>query len=79
MRQSLLKKEASGSASSPQPEPRSNPPQEARSNPSQSTEVGIQNTPTYSQDVNSTESPSEEYQLPGAFQVMVLNWPAAWD
>ena len=57
----------------------SNPPQEARSNPSQATAVGMKNTTTYSQDVNSTESPSEEYQLPGAFQVMVLNWPTVWD
>ena len=44
-------------------ETRSNPPQEARSNPSQATEVGIKNTTTYSHDVNSTESPSEECQF----------------
>ena len=57
--------EASGSASVSQPDSRSNPPQEVRSNPSQATEVGRTNATTYSQDVNSTASPSEEYQLPG--------------
>ena len=57
----------------------SNPPQEVRSNPSQTAEVGVTNNMMYSQDVNSTASPSEEYQILGSFQAMVLNWPTVWD
>ena len=57
----------------------SNPPQEVRSNPSQTAEVGVTHTMMYPQDVKSTASPSEEYQILGSFQAMVLNWPAVWD
>ena len=35
--------------------------------------------PTYSQDVNSSQFPLEEEQLPGVFQGMMLNWPTIWN
>ena len=77
--------EENASAGGPQLEARSNPPEEKGSNTSLATKTGKVNivvqssVPAYSQDVNSTQSPSKEYQLLGVFQVMMLNWPTTWD
>ena len=77
--------EPSSSASVSQPITRSIPPVEKGSNPSSEIKTDTiaskerPSVPVLSQDVNSTNPPSEEYQLIGVFQVMMLNWPTTWD